>query len=223
MRWLSGSSVVVVLLSVLLLWAFASVNVQNAWWLRGWLLLSGGLLLPSVVLLGLLLWAKHKRCHTLEAEIATKEAEIAANSEESAGESLREAQVGVTDLVVHLLDMCFQDISLVTLEVRRESGPGFVKARAQTAKVLGVYLNLCRVHFGRDKQLLHRMDPSDHCGLRREFIRIKHRVLDRCQEARRLLEGTGDNEESKVAVIAAGEKLKECVDTLEQEIMGFGK
>jgi hypothetical protein len=138
-------------------------------------------------------------------------------------EAIRNDARGLADdeLAWHLLNICLLDLQVIVMEIRRERGPGFVKARERHAAVLSVLIDSSRLHYARDKELLRRLDSEDRSGAQAKYIALKERMLATCEQALVILSKNVDKDSSMVSIQEAGKLLQDCVDALQRELDSF--
>lgn len=127
--------------------------------------------------------------------------------------------IGFHDLVIHFLDECYQNVKLLTVELKTEHGPHFVKAKEQHAAALRVLARICKDRYEKDKRLLQRGLSNDESGVLQKFIDLTERLFDLCYELDRLLSAQSNNQdEARKAIDVAGSRLANFVRLLDNEI-----
>jgi hypothetical protein len=206
-----------------------------------WLVGSIGVLCPSV---GMLVWwllqtsrgkeraeeacAKLSREKELAEEACAKLSREKELAEEACAKLRREldetvpiryAGIEYRDLAVHLLDECYQNVKLLTVELKKESGPHYSKAKDRHLATLRVLARVCKDRFEKDKRLLQRGLTGDHDEVMRKFVTLKEALFELFDHLEQSLgaKSNGPNQ-ARVSIEFAGRRLGEFVQFLDHEI-----
>ncbi len=177
-----------------------------------WLVVSLGAMCPSMAML--LWWLRQ----------AIREKERAEQSSAKLQRQLVETvpirYVGISydDLAIHLLDECYQNVKLLTVELKNEHGPNYLKAKDRHLATLRVLSRLCRDRYEKDKRLLQR-GLNDESGVLQKYISLKEKLFELCDQLDHTLSAkTNDRDQAKVAIEIVGGRLGEFVRSLDNAI-----
>lgn len=128
------------------------------------------------------------------------------------------SSITCVEIARYFLDQCSMDVMYLAMEISREQGPQFVKAKNQQLKILKTMVSVFQSRFERDKEMIRRLDKTDVAAYTR-FTEAKTTVIRQLEECKRILErNVQRTEDAQQLLREVGDKIAHCARELKSRM-----